>query len=55
MWVTLRWEVFRRSVLLEGGTAVPPGTRQLGIRTLGLIKPMTVAIDLILAQGLNVQ
>ena len=45
-----------RSILIEGGTAiVPPGTRQPEIRTLSLIKAMTISIDLILAQGLNMQ
>lgn len=32
-----------------------PGTRQLGIRTLSLMKAMTVSVVLILTRGLNMQ
>lgn len=45
----------RRKHLSEGGTTGLPGARLLYVRTLNLIKAMTVSIDLILAQGLNMQ
>lgn len=55
MWVILWREVFGGSILIEGRSVVLPGTRQFYIRTLDLIKVMTISIDLILAQGLNMQ
>lgn len=51
MWAVFRREVFGRTGLVGGGTLVLPRTRQLEIRTLSLIKGMTVSIDLILTRS----
>lgn len=54
MWVILWREVFGRSVCRAGGAVLLPAiTGQPDIRTLNLIKAMTISIDLILARDLN--
>lgn len=55
MWVILQGEAFGRSILVEGGSLALPAKGQLAIRTLNRIKAIAISIDLILAQGLNMQ